>query len=625
LRIVKGVPAASVLGLAATVIALVAVIVQSMFTGDTTSRTVGAAVAGVAASVIVIAWEKFGPLFTWASGRDMNRRHGMVLLVLAVVFVPVALTHARWLPGVLNDCYTSPLAGGMTSVVTTPDGQCYGLLDTAAGGLLTPEAFGRNPATVDLERRILERNRPLRDGDLTVVWLGALSCPPSPSDSAKCADGRDYPAERDQLRGLLLAQDQIAARTGHRLHVVIGDAGPDVAHIDNVAKLVVAHREAFGGRLVVIGGGDSRDATQHAINRLLDHGIPFIAPNLLADLGYPGRPFVQRPGYLQLPPPNLAYAVDTVTRIKDRHPGGFRLDVFQVPNPSDQYTTSLVNDILATVPRVGGRRAAARHLTGLDRIDTSICRGNRASAPTVLFFADRWGRFGDFIRRVNDVCGYDRPEWVIADSSVSRFMASNSLRATSNATWPLDYYVGGLGCAELRSPPGGDLTADLVNRTLRPAGRTFTCPSGASRPGASAGPSDRDPGVYCTLDAAESVSQPCAPNDLGTFVAQAWDAVMLADALLPPRKHGDVPGDPDSRAGYLRGLRLPTRPLTQGDAQVCDGTLVTTTIPVRMWHVEQIDDPTSTPTKVAPAPGIAEYHRFDRSRAADTASCADGR
>jgi hypothetical protein len=96
----------------------------------------------------------------------------------------------------------------------------------------------------------------------------------------------------------------------------------------------------------------------------------------------------------------------------------------------------------------------------------------------VLFFADRWTRFADFVQRINDVCGHSTPRLVIADGSVSRFMANYQLRAVSNADWPVDYYVGGPGCSDLTPDVYTTLTKqvyasrDLLNIHT---GETFAC------------------------------------------------------------------------------------------------------------------------------------------------------
>ena len=369
-----GAPVGGVLFVAAGAVAFVVVSLQLMLTGDAASRALWASIAAVALAVISIVAREFGSLFERVCGRDLARGHLIRLTALAIVFSGLGVAKNDWLPGVLDRCYTPPFSHGMTAFVEAAGGGCYGLIDEGDAGPLGPGSFGRNPVASDLERRILKLNRPLERGDLTVIWLGSLSCEYSRTDPTRCADGRDYPAERDQLRGLLMAQLEIARSTGHHLHVVIGDAAQDVAHIDDVARLIVANRAAFGGRLAVVGGGDSREVTQSAINRLLDDGIPFIAPNLLADLGNPGRPFVDRPGYLQLAAPNRTYATDTVARIAKSYPHGFRLAIFQLPAPSDQYTTSLVNDLLAAVARLraSGVEASARQVRGLDQIDVHV-------------------------------------------------------------------------------------------------------------------------------------------------------------------------------------------------------------------------------------------------------------
>jgi hypothetical protein len=560
----------ALLGGTALVFAAATVFAANMFQGSTEARALAVSLAAVVLPVLVS-----DKLVKLVRQPRLTTTHHAILAVLTLLLGFLGWSRDEWLPGVANSCYTLPTSTGITVLRATPDGKrCYGLLDTADPGVFGSPAFGRDPVTTGLENAILTRNSPLRPGDLTVVWLGALSCDPSPADATRCADGRDYPSERDQLRALLFAQKQIADAGRHRLHVVIADATQDVAHADDVAKLIVERRPALGPRAVVIGGGDSRDTTQRAINRLLDAGIPFIAPNLLADLGAPGRPFVDRPGYLQLAPPNLVYAQDTVARLAKRFPGGFRLDVYEQVNPADKYTTSLVNDLLAAVKKAPG--ATARHVSSLDRVDASACK---ASPPTVLFFADRWTRFADFAQRLNDLCGHARPQLVIADGSVSRFMANYELRAVSNADWPVDYYVGGPGCADLTQETFTKITNQMyAQRELLHVEGVFTC---ADRTG---GGQDGQLVQACTLDAAvKLLSQPCQADDLGTFLTPAWDAVFLADALLPAA--------PPSGEDYLTSLDLPATTLATGTvATVRAGKLATPTIPVRMWHVELLND-----------------------------------
>ncbi|MDR7276760.1 hypothetical protein [Catenuloplanes atrovinosus] len=558
----------AVLGGTAVVFATATVFVADIFQGSTEARALAVSVAAIILPVLVS-----DKIVATVRRPALTTTHHAILAVLTLLLGFLGWTRSEWLPGVTSGCYTLPTSTGITVLRATPDGQrCYGLLDTADPGVFAARAFGRDPDTIALQRRILELNEPLRDGDLTVVWLGALSCDPLPADPARCADGRDYPSERDQLRALMFAQTYFT-QTDRRLHVVIADATQDVAHADDIAAMIVERQRWLGDRLVVIGGGDSRDVTQRAINRLLDANIPFIAPNLLADLGEPGAPFVNRPGYLQLAHANRDYAKDVVDRLS--FPDGYRLDVYAAPNPTDQYTTSLVNDLLAVVKGLNRPDVTARHVAALDRIDASVCAD--APTPTVLYFADRWTRFAEFVQRVNEVCGHSRPRLVIADVSVSRFMANHQLRAVSNADWPVDYHVGGPSCADLTEAGLATLTDQVyASRDLLGLAEnaTFAC--------AGRDPAARATGELldaCPLDAA--VKQGCRPNDLGTYLIPAWDAVFLADALLPDRRAPLT----DLR---VSGLALST---VDSEANVERGRLLRPTIPIRMWHADPLNDP----------------------------------
>ncbi|WP_250038293.1 hypothetical protein [Paractinoplanes maris] len=560
------------LGGIAVVFALATVVIADIFAGSSEARALGISVAAIVLPIVIS-----DKLVGVVKGPDLKPAHHAVLAVLTLFLSFLGWTRDEWLPGVVNNCYTLPTSTGITTLRATADGRCYGLIDSADAGVFAASAFGKDPITTELQRRILDTNEPLKPGDLTVVWLGALSCEPLKGDPAKCADGRDYPSERDQLRAFLYAQSHIGATTKHRVHVVVADAGQDVAHADDVASMIVKRRPALGDRVVVIGGGDSRDVTQRAINRLLGAGIPVIAPNLLADLGAPGEKFVDKPGYLQLAPWNMDYAADAAKRLAHAYPDGYRLDIYQQPNPTDQYTTSLVNDLLAAVKAKPG--STARHVPALDRIDDSICESDRGKPPAVVYFADRWTRFSEFVQRINDVCGHSRPRLVIADVSVSRFMANYQLRAVSNADWAVNYNVGGPGCADLTEQAYGTLTRQIEKfGDLVELKGPFACADRADNI------SDGQLPNACPLDAAAKLtSQPCDANDLGTYLIPAWDAVLLADALLPARPG---PGD------YLRNLSLPEFTLSTGKvARVVRGDLHRPTIDVRMWHGKPLNDP----------------------------------
>jgi hypothetical protein len=557
------------------------VFVSNMFTGSPEARTLAVAIAAVVVPLFVS--DKFFGVFREP---ELKGGYRIALLVLTLVFGMLGWVRANWLPGVMHGCFTPPTSAGMTVLKMTEDGsRCFGLLDTSDPGVFAQGAFGQDPVTISLENWLLTHNQPLRDGDLTVVWLGALSCEPALTDVTKCADGRDYPAERDQLRALILAQSQVA-HADHHLHVVIADATQDVAHADDIARLVIQHREAFGSRLVVIGGGDSRDQTLRTINHLLDNGIPFIASNLLADLGRPGQPFVERPGYLQLPKSNMDYVQDAFNRLSGKYPHGFRLDIYQLPNPTDQFTTSLVNDLLGEARAKADKGVTARHISSLDKLDNSICGSGGDNPAAMLFFADRWTKFMDFLRRINDACGDHPPQLVMADSSASRFMANYELRETSNVAWPVDYYVGGPGCADLSAETRESVTKQVNQMQDDLHMDHFAC----------ADPTKAEE-KYCTLDAAAKlVSQPCTPNDLGPFLLPAFDAVRLADRLVRENPGGArLVNNRMESSKYLRSLQVSRFPTSESDgsATVKDGQLDPGSVPIRikLWRADPVDDP----------------------------------
>jgi hypothetical protein len=161
-------------------------------------------------------------------------------------------------------------------------------------------------------------------------------------------------------------------------------------------------------------------------------------------------------------------------------------------------------------------------------------------------------------------------------------MANYQLRAVSNADWPVDYYVGGPGCSDLTAEMFTTLTAqmDMSREVLGfEPGETFSCADRAD------GARDGQVVNACTLDAAAKLtSQPCRPNDLGTYLISMWDAVLLADAVLPDR--------PPAGRDYLTSLETTATPLTTGAlATVREGRLSAPTVPVRMWHVDPLNDP----------------------------------
>ena len=592
--VVRSAAVGGVLLATAMAIAALIVTVHLTLTGDLASRTLWAAIAAVLVPALLIFAGRFGDLIsrvgkarnTGSQARGPRPLHLGALTALTAMLSALGLAQGEWLPGVLADCY-SP-GWGVAVFVLARDGQCYGLIDDAGSRLRGPDTFGDDLVARSLQRDLLTGNRPLRSGDLTVVWVAPLSCKPAPTEPDTCLDTVDYPAERQQLRALRLAQQALAAETKYRLHVVIANAGQGTEQGDLLAQLITDRRDFLGDRLAVIFGGDSRDVTQQAIQSLLNAGIPVISPNLAGDLNRAGHPFVDRPGYLQLSASNNDYAGNLLKQLVTQNASGYRLTVYQAPSPGDQYTTSLVNDVMAAAHDHPGAISAA-HVTRLSDLDASIC----ADAPgsrNVLFYADRWVAFDAFVRRVDDLCRYAGPSRVIADVSASRFMASNALRANSSADWSLDYYATGRQCAELADPH--------LRQWLTRAYPALMCSSNKSAPATG---TTTDP--YCTLDAAESTSYPCRPTDLGPYFTPTWDAVMLADRLPPLTEQERA-----TKAGrdrYLTTLRADGVPFSGGSGKVRDQAILvdaqpTPVVPIELLHVDHIDRLTAAPYRLSP-------------------------
>jgi hypothetical protein len=190
----------------------------------------------------------------------------------------------------------------MTAVAQAANGDCCGFTDEARPRTAPSRASAEARSARQLQAKIFAANRlslPVAASDLTVIWLGALSCPGYRADGVTCQDGREYSTEQQELQALQLSQTRTDL-TG-RLHVVIANAGADMRHAQDVARPLVAHRASFG-RVVALGGGDSRAVTKAAVASLLAAGVPFIAPNLSSDDEGPGLLFLNTPSFLQMSP-----------------------------------------------------------------------------------------------------------------------------------------------------------------------------------------------------------------------------------------------------------------------------------------------------------------------------------
>jgi serine/threonine protein kinase len=397
---------------------------------------------------------------------------------------------------VAPECPNLP-ASASASLVSEPTEGCYGYADTGHG-------FGTDPLAIALQSAIFAANRPPAPGDLTVIWVGPLTCPGYHPDGA-CSDGRVYDAERQELQGLLLAQHR--TDLGGHLHVIIANAGPNFDHADRVAQLIASHRAAFG-RAVVVGLGEGRMITQRASTILLDARLPVVAPNLTADQDLPGMPFLTRPGFLQLSPPNREWAQAAVSFVAAHTPRGAHraVIVFHRATPGDEYTESYARDVLGVAAANPATSATTPQLvTSLSSIPMSICRDAPTGAtPAALVFADRWTTFKDFVETITTKCGPHGAAMLIGSDSVDRFMTNDAARAAASAPWPMAYFRKGKQCTDLQqaaATPHGEAAA-LLAAARAQLGTCMTLANG-------------------------SVAQ------IGDRVQEFWDAIALAERTVP--------------------------------------------------------------------------------------------
>jgi len=452
-------------------------------------------------------------------GADSPRRRRGVLLAVLAATVAVVVTVAVLLPRVWprnggaavttpsTGCATLAANGPTTAVARGPDGECYGFTDTARADDAAEAGFGRDPSARRLQAQLFATNRldlPLRPNDLTVLWFGSLTCPDDAGEGDTCKDGRQYDVERQQLQALQLSQARGDLRG--RVRVVVANAGADMRYARELATLLVAHRAAFG-RVVAIGGGDSRATTKSAFHTLLDAGITFITPTLSSDDEVPGLPFIDAPGFVQTTDPNRSWARAGVAFVARYSPAGRQVLVYHVSDPSDLYTESLARDVqfeAGANPRTSAR--PARIVSSSAQLPRSICRGATSadgSPPPAVFFADRWYSFGAFAAALTALCGPAGPAMVIGNDSVNRFMTNDAARATVRAPWPLAYFKKGVQCSEIEARAAAD-----------PAGEAATLLRWSR-------------GVLRLCDPANGSVQ------MGDYVATFWDSVALADRILP--------------------------------------------------------------------------------------------
>lgn len=412
--------------------------------------------------------------------------------------------------------------GPLTTVLPgDADGACYGFVDsvTQQESGSQQAGFGRDATLRSLQYSLLKDNPTYGPDDLTVVWLGNLTCGTYRPDGS-CVEKIGFAGQAQQLQGLAAAR----ATDGVRIRVVIASAGYHMAHADDVAKALVAKRNALG-RVVVIGGDESRAPVRDAITTLTDNKIPVIATTLTGDLRGADKPFLPEDtahGYLQFLPPNTAWAREMVRFIKDHTPRNRKRDVivYHAPSPGDEHTDSLADDV--------GRLARAEGFTTPPVVQyptdlgPNICAVDPPPAggplPAAVVYVDRSEGFGTFVQTITRLCPKG-PAMLVGNDALNGVMSDDDQRKALNAPWPMAYFALGNQCTELwaaaRANPGG--AAFVLLNTLRSSGL------GCREVGAPKRPGD---------------APPMKPA-IGVNVSLTWDAVWLAKDVVLARRPAD--------------------------------------------------------------------------------------
>ena len=480
----------------------------------------------------------------------------VVVVAVVVVGAVVAAVDRRQhqpLPEAAR-CGGVPVDGPMSSVTQGPGGNCFGFTDTAEGqgaGPGSQAGFGRDGAARHLQAQLLAGNQPLHAGDLTVVWLGDLTCA-TYTPAGACGDaGQNFESEVEQLRGIQFFRQSEGSPT---IHVVIANAGARMGQAVAVAKSIVARKGAFG-RVVVIGGDESYATTRTAISTLVTAGIPFISPTLTSDLAVPGQPFLPygTSGYLQLLPPNQDWANRMIKFVVEHTPAPTHRQVIiyhvasGTGDQSDEYTESLTHDLMDAA---GASSLQAQQVSDLNQLPhpESICAAQSTSPtqpPPAIVYADRGRDFPAFVASITKTCGRRGPALLIGNDSVTRVMTDDPTRKTIDAPWPLAYFKAGDQCTELQAdarqaPDGPD--AVLLRAALP------TDPG--CRP-----ESQLDPNVSLTWDtvrlAVRIVST--APGTVPFTFAHA-DQVPTANGALTITSDRITPVTPQPLCVYTTGL-----------------------------------------------------------------------
>lgn len=328
-------------------------------------------------------------------------------------------------------------------------GECVGVTDGSNAALLPSDPLFEQVRTkihdqnLDAER--LHRHQPARPL-ITLVFVGALTPPPSPAQAEPLA------AEREQLAGMAVAQRQQLDKVQNSdplVRVLIANAGLRTAHGDTVAGIIGGIAGTDRSIVAAIGFNESRRATIEMINSLATAGLPVVSATLSAD------ELAMNQMYFQVSPQNRREAeVAAAYALRHRDSGephnGHRITsrarIYFSDDSADIYSNNLAADLADSLRRrkfavefvqftpegKSPEKQSDRHFSDSREAGRDTC-----GFDGIVFYAGRpLPDFQGFLGGVSDGCK-NSPPFLIADDDVTAYVANEEIRTTN--TVPFSY------------------------------------------------------------------------------------------------------------------------------------------------------------------------------------------
>lgn len=354
---------------------------------------------------------------------------------------------------------------------------------------------------------------------VTIVYIGSLTGRPARKDE------ESYVAERDELEGLAVAQYEennhpASDDNSALLNIVIANAGYQMKYADQVVDMVVDLVRSDPTVVAVTGLVESRTVTAKALRDLNKAGIPVVTPSLAAD-----RISDNSRMYLQVVPPN----VDEARLISEYAKRELKVSKARIywtigderELENDLYVKTLLSDLGEFLPKSVDQTKGS---TGIDVERITEFRGQRLDEECgydgVLIFAGRWTEYGNFLQELRK-CNGNYPLHLVADNSVTRYLANPVLRQNAPGDLPMVYVSKStLGSCEYLISRSGDDTRGRFLRMIRDESNLLNprrCTGGIGGPAEQVG--ERFPLAYDSIMLIIDAVQ----NLAGRLHSEKWD------------------------------------------------------------------------------------------------------